>query len=600
MILRKKNLNYILVLFLLSLSLTGCNAITPQGSNDVTIRIISTSDLHGRMLAYDYALDQPDSFGSLAQVASAINEHRNENTILVDVGDSIQDNLAEIFNDDPIHPMVLGMNAIGYDLHTAGNHEFNFGMDIARKYIDTCEGDFVLGNVYDEGNNLLADSYKIIEKSGVRIAFIGMITPNIQKWDKVNLQGYTITDPAEETNKIIDSIESDVKAGTIEPVDLFVGVFHMMESDEYNVPNSGVDSMAKSCPRLNLILASHGHKLVNKTLSENMYITENLGNAGSIQIADITVTPTTEKSPSSIKEITTTYVEMKDYPEDPTMVALLSPYNSRAKEYANTKIGCLEGGALIPEIEIKGINAALISDTPLETLIQNVMLHYSGADIAVSALCGNDDNALPGDLTLADASRMYKYSNVICCVKMNGSQVKKYLEWSASFYKQYQDGDLIIAFEDIPIYMYDSMSGVNYDIDISKPVGERIVNLSYPDGKIIKDTDEFKVAISNYRYNTAVSVPGIIFDESELPELVDEDITDSLNEIRYLIIDYIQNVKGGTISNECDNNWKIIGNNWDPELHDKAVSLINNGTLKLTQGAKNNPCISKITSDDLP
>ena len=551
------------------------------------VRIVSTSDIHGKMLAYDYALDQPDASGSIAQISSALKEYRDDDTILVDLGDNIQDNLADIFLDEEVHPMQQAINAIGYDICTIGNHEFNFGMDNAIKYMNNFTGDFLVGNIYDENGESLANGYKTIEKNGVKIAFIGMITPNITKWDKNNLQNYTVTDPAEETNKIIDEIENQV--------DIIVGVYHMMESDEYDVEHSGFTSMASACPRLNLILAAHGHSLVNKTLTNNIPVTENLNSGKTIQVVDINVSSTDH----SIKQINTTSVETKDYPEDPDLVKLLSPYDSRAKEYARTKIGLLKDGPLTPTGEISGISSYLIQDTPLQSLLQEVLMYYATADVAFTAPCSNEDNAQPGDLTIASICNMYKYSNTLYSIKMNGSQLKKYLEWSASFYKQYHDGDLTIAFEDTPVYMYDSASGINYDIDISKPVGERIVNLSYPNGKIITDEDNFTVAVTNYRYNSALSIPGIIFDEGEIPELIATDIRSDIGDTRFMIIDYIKNVKGGEISPECDNNWKIIGNDWDEDLHKKAVEQINNGTLKLTEGAKGNPNIATITVDDL-
>lgn len=569
------------------------------GITEKTVRIISTSDLHGKMLAYDYALDQPDASGSLAQVSSAINEYRDDNTILADIGDTIQDNVADIFKGDEIFPMVIGMNAIGYDVCTTGNHEYNFGMDITKKYIETLACDFVLGNVYDENNEPLAKGYTIIEKNGVRIAFIGMITPNIQNWDKKNLKGYTVTDPALETNKIIDSIEKQVELGAIEPVDIIVGMFHMMEDDEYGVVNSGFASMAQSCPRLDLILGAHGHSLLNKTLEGNIPVSENLNSGKTIQIADITVSKEAGM-PSSIKEIKTTYVETKDYPEDPVIVDKLASFDSYAKEYSRTKVGVLEGGPMVGPSEINGISLMLTEDTPMQTFVQNVMIHYADTDVAISAPCTNEDNADPGDLTMSGICRMYKYSNTLYSVKMTGAQFKKYLEWSASFYQQYKPGDLIIAFDDVPVYMYDTAGGVNYDIDISKPVGERIVNLTYPDGKPVVDTDEMKVAINNYRYNTVISIPGVVFDEDDMPELIEADIRSDIGDIRFLMIDYIKNVMNGTLTPECDYNWKLIGNDWDEELHEKAVEQINNGTLQLEKGAKSNPCIVKITEDDLP
>lgn len=590
----------IILTLLFSIYLLGCESlssgihISSNASGDHktepdtrTIRIISTSDLHGKMLAYDYALDQADTSGSVAQAYSAIKEYRNDATILVDLGDAIQDNLADIFLNEDVHPMQQAMNIMGYDICTPGNHEFNYGMDETKKYINNCACDLLMGNLYDENGKHLADGYRIIEKNDIRIAFIGMITPNISNWDKNNLKGYVVTDPAEETNKIIDEIEDQV--------DIIVGVYHMMENDEYNVEHSGFASMAEACPKLDLILAAHGHTLINNNFSNNIPVTENLNSGKTIQIADITVS----NKDHSIISIDTIPVETKEYPEDPELVKLFTPYDLKAKEYARTKIGILKDGPMVPAGPINNISTCLTQDTPLQSLIQKVMMLYANADIAISAPCTNNDGAQPGDLTIANICKMYKYSNTLYSVKMNGAQLKKYLEWSASFYQQYQEGDLTIAFEDIPVYMYDSASGVNYDIDISKPVGERIVNLEYPDGTIITDEDDFSVAVSNYRYNSVISTPGVIFDENEIPELIASDIRSDIGDIRFMIIDYIKNEKGGVITPECDNNWKIIGNNWDENLREIAVEQINNGTLSLTEGAKGNPNIGKITEADI-
>ncbi|MDD7218906.1 MAG: metallophosphoesterase [Clostridia bacterium] len=95
----------------------------------VEIQILSTSDIHGKMLPYDYALDAEDTSGSLAQISTLVKELRTENTIVLDNGDLIQGNSADLFLDDEIHPMILGLNAVGYDIWVPGNHEFNYGVD---------------------------------------------------------------------------------------------------------------------------------------------------------------------------------------------------------------------------------------------------------------------------------------------------------------------------------------------------------------------------------------------------------------------------------------------------------------------------------------
>ena len=108
------------------------------------------------------------------------------------------------------------------------------------------------GNVYDEEGKLLTGtSYTIVEKDGVKIALIGMVTPNITRWDSANLEGYKVTDPVEETKKIIEEIGDQA--------DIIVAAEHMGESNEYEVDNSGVVDLANACPELDVILAAHEH-----------------------------------------------------------------------------------------------------------------------------------------------------------------------------------------------------------------------------------------------------------------------------------------------------------------------------------------------------
>ena len=168
----------------------------------VEIQLLATSDLHGKMLPYDYALDEESTSGSLAQISTIIKELRTDNTILIDNGDTIQGNSAELFLQDEIHPMIQGLNEIGYDIWVAGNHEFNFGMDTLEKVIGQSKQTFLCGNVYNPDGSSLGEDYTIIEKDGVKIGLIGMVTPNITRWDAANLADCKVTDPVEETKEI--------------------------------------------------------------------------------------------------------------------------------------------------------------------------------------------------------------------------------------------------------------------------------------------------------------------------------------------------------------------------------------------------------------
>lgn len=158
---------------------------------------------------------------------------------------------------------------------------------------------------------------------------------------------------------------------------------------------------------------------------------------------------------------------------------------------------------------------------------------------------------------------------------MTGAQLKKYMEWTADYYNTYKRGDLTVSFNpEIRMYNYDMFQGVNYEINISKEPGKRIENLTWPDGTPVKDSDVFVIAVNNYRANSHLLAPGEIYDENDMPVLLEMDVRGDIGGVRELIGDYIINVKGGVIEPKVDDNWKITGNNWNEELHAKAVQML--------------------------
>ena len=141
---------------------------TASESETMDLQILASSDTHGKFTTWDYAVNAEDTSGSMVQMSTAIDSLRNENTILVDAGDTIQGNSAELFLDEDIHPMILSQNEIGYDVCVTGNHEYNYGMDVLKKIMAQQESKPLVGNVYDEDGEAIADDYTIIEKNGVK------------------------------------------------------------------------------------------------------------------------------------------------------------------------------------------------------------------------------------------------------------------------------------------------------------------------------------------------------------------------------------------------------------------------------------------------
>ena len=551
----------------------------------IDIQILATSDTHGKFVPYEYATNSESKSGSMTQIATAIKKFKKENpnTILVDAGDSIQDNSASLFLDSEVHPMIMAMNEMEYDTWTFGNHEFNYGVPTLDKVASQFKGQALCGNVYRENGERLAKPYAIVEKAGVKIGIVGMTTPNITKWDAENLKEYKVTDPIEETKKVISEIK--------DKVDAIVAVVHMSEGQEYGVESASAVTLANECPELVAIVASHEHKAVNGERYNNTLLVENKNLAQTIAKIDIKLTEKDGKYVvnDKTKDVTSKVVWMMDektktvnYESDKDLEEKLSSYHKMALDDTNQIIGELKGGDLVKKDEVKSIPTSQTEETPMINLINEVQMHYTKADVSAAAAFRSDANMKQGKIKKSDASLIYKFDNTMYLLELNGKQLKDYMEWSASYYNTYKPGDLTISFnENMRGYKYDMFSGVKYDIDISKEPGNRITNLRKMDNSLVKDTDTFKLVLNNYRADSDLLNPKSgIFKDGSLPNLIEKNVLGEA-QVRDLIGKYIKEEKNGVITPQMNNNWKIIGNNWDAKKRSQAVKLINEGKIEI-------------------
>ncbi len=583
-----------------SATVAAAGCLTPAASAcdvknlwKMDLQILATSDTHGKFDPWDYAANKADASGSVAQQATAIKENRTDTTLVVDAGDTIQANSAELFLNDDVHPMIAAMNAIGYDVWTTGNHEYNYGMDVLEKVMAEQKAKVLTGNVYSPEGKPLADGYTIINKKGVKIGLIGMVTPNISRWDAKNLTGWTVTNPVDESRKIIDKIK--------DKVDVLVGVMHMDIDNEYGVYGSGVTDLANACPEFDVIVAAHGHKSIPNKMINGVLVVENK-NAGAT-VSEIHVYLERQWNGKwKVVNRTSENLLIKDYEPDPALTELLASYDTRAKEDAVTPIGELRGGDLAPQNEIPEIPQPMIEDTAMLDFVNEVQMYYTEAKVSACSMTAMTSMVKEGVLRKCDMANIYTYQNTLYKLQMQGWQLRRFMEWSASFFKTYQPGDLTIAFDpSTRFYLYDAFEGVNYDIDISQEPGDRIRNLTWPNGTPVDDAESFVVAVNNYRATTQLLTYADIFTAGEeLPQLLEIDVRGDIGGVRELLGEYIKTVKGGVIEPNVDYNWKIVGNNWDAAKHQKAVQLLNEGKLSLSENADSRTLAGKaITEADI-
>lgn len=574
------------------------------------IQILASSDIHNHFYPYDYAQDAALDKGSLAQISSAIKALRQENpnTIVIDNGDTIQDNSSALFLKDDVLPMVAGINEIGFDVWTAGNHEFNYGMDLLEKTIASFKGQFLAANVYKgevkpEHRLPKTQAYTIIEKDDVKVAIIGVVTPHILKWDAANLKGYTVTSPELEVKNAVAEIQKEKKA------DLIIVSFHASVGGEYG--DDSAEDVAKNVAGVNAVVAGHEHSVINKMVN-NVVVIEP-GKYGE-QLARLEFTLHEKQGGGYTildpkQDIKAENIKMAGQVPDAKILELLKPYHERAIKDANEVIGKLEGSALVPPTEIKGIAQAQIQDTPMLDLILQVQMKNAAQHFkqephshhVSSAALFAVNNIEPGVIKKADVAKIYKYDNTLMTIKINGAQLKKYMEWSAEYFNQFKQGDLTISFNPkIRMYQYDMFAGVDYQIDVSMPVGERIKHLAYSDTKKpVEDKDLIYLTANNYRVNSTLIDHGKGILGAGV-EVVYDSTNDPIAAVRDMVRIEIENAPNKTIVASSDHNWSLIGYKWDEVAHKKAAELINSGKLEIPKSEDGRtPNVRSITQQDL-
>ncbi|WP_103104808.1 bifunctional metallophosphatase/5'-nucleotidase [Brevibacillus reuszeri] len=566
----------------------GAPAPTKAAEAPTKITLLGTSDIHGRFMPWDYALDGPNQSGSLTQLFTMIKEIRKENpnTVLVDAGDSIQDNSAELFNDQPQSPMMVAMNEMGYDAWAFGNHEFNFGLDTLDKISSQYKGPVLAGNIYKENGERYFPAYTIVERAGVKIGLIGMNTPMITDFEKGtdHLDGLVIKNPVEETKKAVKELQGKV--------DVMIGVMHMGIENENGIPGTGVADIANAVPELTAIFAGHMHKLVKKEEINGVLITEPDKYGTHLSRIDLTFEKKNGKVVLASKEATALPVKGADGTpavSDPELETKLTPFHEFARADANIVVAELKGMNLVPKNEIEGIPQVQIQETPLSDFFHEVMLYYSKADVVAHQIDNDKAKLDVGPIKKKDIAYNYQYAGgEITVYKVTGKDLKDYMEWAVGYFNTSRPGDVTVSFDSkrraSKYSTNDFFGNVKYEIDLSKPYGSRITNLRKLDGTLIKAEDTLKLGMNAYRME-ALQAKGGALEGRKFEQLWSSKDNTAFGEtagtIRNRAIAYLKEVKKGVYEPKVQNNWKIIGvDTTAPERND-VVELINAGILSV-------------------
>lgn len=548
-------------------SLFALSAVSTAMAQEVNIKLLGTSDVHGRIVPWSYGADVEDKSGSYAQIATYVKDVRknNKNVVLVDVGDAIQDNQVDVFAKDKKyyknHPVPKVLNEMNYDIFVLGNHEFNFGMKALDEILKDIKAKKLTANFYHKKNDKrYIDATTIIEKDGVKLGIIGLSTPMSAKFeeDTGNLKDMKFTSPTEEARTQVEKLKA-------KGVDAIIAVTHMGIDNENNIPDTGMRDVINAVDGIDVVIAGHMHKDVPSETIKNTLITEPHRYGTVVSEVDLTFDINDKKEVKLVKKESKT-VPVKALEADKKIVEIYKPYHEKLRELNNVVIG-QTANEMVPQETKHGVSAAFSKDTGLSSFINDVEQHYSGADVVTFSFDHQKARMDKGDIKKKDIIFNYRYAGGdVTVYEMTGKQLKEYMEWSANYFDTIQPGDTEYRYnaerKKSKYVTYDIFGGVNYKIDLRNPKGSKIVDLTLADGKPVTDDMKLKVGMNSYRF-AQLNGKGGIWEGQEIPVLWESKVAMGREKgtIQNMMIDYITNVKKGKIDGLSHNRWEIIGLN---------------------------------------
>jgi len=580
----------------LALALVVGGAFSPRAvaAGSYQLTLLETTDVHGNIYPWDYYKNAPVDGRGLAQVYTLVKQIRQENpnVMLFDNGDELQGTPLDYYyakvepiQPGQVHPMIQVMNYMGYQAASIGNHEFNYGLSFLDEVINDANYKYLSANVYKYGTtDPYFTPYVILDEAlnggqeHIKVGVLGLTTPGIVIWDKSNLDGkLSAGDMVAAAKKYVPEMKA--KGADIIVVLAHAGTSGNTSYDQsvQPAPENPVLDLANQVPGINVIFAGHEHQQIpGKALQNNKVNGVTIVEASSWGQALGEVDLTLQKTDSGwqVTDAASKLLFTKGVQADQGVLDLVKTAHDKTVQYVTTPIG----KTLTPI----STAAARLADTAAMQLVNQVQMErvkealqgteYANLPVLSAAAPFNGDvNIKAGPVSIADIAGIYIYDNTLKAVLITGKDLRGWLEHSAENFLQVTTPDAgytPIINPKFPGYNFDQIDGVRYQIDITKPVGQRIVNLTY-NGAPVTDDQKFILATNNYRAGGGGNFPG-----TGKNAIV---VYDKLEESRQLIIDYVKS--HGTIEVEADNNWSLLPtflNHWSAQY---AVDLLNRGIL---------------------
>ena len=542
----------------------------------VKLKLVQTSDVHGNYFPYDFILRQ-DAAGSLSRVCSYVRQERkeyDERLILLDNGDILQGQPTAYYynyiDTTTTHLCAAMMNFMGYNAGNMGNHDIETGRTVFDRWASDCHFPILGANIIETATGKHHfKPYIILERDGIKIAILGMITPAIPAWLSENLWHGLRFDDMEKTARHWMTVIREQ-----EKPDLMIGIFHSgrnayVMNGKYN-ENASAD-IARRIPGFDVVMMGHDHTLACEKVinaeGDSVLIINPANNASAISSADVTLT--LQNGRVIEKQISGELIQMDGYEPDAEFISHFASQRKDVEQFVSKRIGRFT--------ESISTRPAYFGPSAFIDLIHQLQLAISGADISLAAPLSFDAKIKAGDIFVNDMFSLYKYENMLYTMSLSGKEIRGALERSYALWtnrmKSAEDPLLLlrnrpregaadlIVFQNSS-YNFDSAAGILYTVDVTKPEGEKVYIQSMADGTPFDETKMYKVAVNSYRGNGGgeLLTQGAGIPQDELKKRI---LSSTDKDLRYYLMKYIEEQQ--IISPHALNQWHFIPESWtDP------------------------------------
>ncbi len=520
---------------------TPPQASPSSAADSAHVVIVATTDVHGRALGWDYVRDAAAP-GGLGRVATAVETLRARYPgilVLADAGDLLQGNPFATFfaryDQRQPQPIVDAMNALQYDVVTPGNHDFDFGADFLRRAVAQATYRYVSANVQDSAGAPLLPPTVMLQRGAVKVGVTGFTTPGVMLWDRTQLAGRV------SVRRIAEAAPAAM--ARLAGADLKVVLTHSgFGASSYDTTGVGAENdaaaLAGVTPKPDLVIVGHTHREMRDTVINGVHFVQPKNWAQSISVVHVWLSREQGTGRWKVTTVRADIIPLTNVAEQARFVRRLDAAHAAARLWAGTPLGRATPGF--------DARYARVQDTPLLDFINEVQRRRSGAQLSAAAAFDVQGGLPEGEVHQREVLGIYPYENTLRAVKISGQQLREFLEHSARYFRSYEPGRPVIN-DSIAGYNFDVVSGVVYNIDLTRPAGQRIRGLAY-EGKLVQPTDSFTMAVNSYRQvggggYAMLARARVVYDEGE--------------DIRALLVDEIRRVGTLQAANYLRPSWAI-------------------------------------------